>query len=464
MIKRLVSSQLRINMVSGVATSLLNTVVLAVGYPIYLHFLGYEQYGVWLVLSTVLTLAQLGNLGISQAVTKLIAEEYGRGDTSAIQKYTTTAIALLCLSGVLVLITIVAATGAIIPAFKLTDENATTVSWLLPYVGGLSIYVFVTEVLRGTLSGLGRMDLANEIQSLGGIVKMVVSVCLLVAGLEVKSLLIAAMASCLVVHATSWVCIRRIIPLRVLCAGNLDVGRARHLLQFGGGVFAGSLIDMLFNPFNKLILARYVGLAALPVYEIAQTGSMQVRRLIEAALRALMPEISRVGANATVEAKNRILQINHRARRVIVLLGVPAYASLIVFASPLLRAWLGSRFADVLPSIFRIMLLGTFLSLLCVPAYYTLMGLGRVRQCFLSHAIQGLLNIGVVGVIIPLNGTISLGMVALTVASAMGATSVYTIWQARRVMGEFDLGPGGGLSESLSDLRPARPCCANPRA
>jgi len=73
MIKKLFRSQLRINMASGVAATIINIAVLAVGYPIYLHFLGYEKYGVWLVLATVLSFAQLGNLGIGQAVMKLVA-------------------------------------------------------------------------------------------------------------------------------------------------------------------------------------------------------------------------------------------------------------------------------------------------------------------------------------------------------------------------------------------------------
>jgi hypothetical protein len=47
MIKRLFSSQLRINMFSGVAVTVVNTGVLAIAYPIYLNFLGYEKYGVW---------------------------------------------------------------------------------------------------------------------------------------------------------------------------------------------------------------------------------------------------------------------------------------------------------------------------------------------------------------------------------------------------------------------------------
>ena len=65
MIRRLFSNQLRINMVSGVVATVINVVDLVIAYPLYLHFLGYETYGVWLILATVLTFAQLGNLGIS---------------------------------------------------------------------------------------------------------------------------------------------------------------------------------------------------------------------------------------------------------------------------------------------------------------------------------------------------------------------------------------------------------------
>ena len=48
MIRKLFSSQLRINMVSGVVATVANVVALAIAYPIYLHILGYEKYGVWL--------------------------------------------------------------------------------------------------------------------------------------------------------------------------------------------------------------------------------------------------------------------------------------------------------------------------------------------------------------------------------------------------------------------------------
>ncbi len=53
---------------------------------------------------------------------------------------------------------------------------------------------------------------------------------------------------------------------------------------------------MLLSPFNKLMLSRYAGVDSIPVYEIAYTGSMRVRGLAEVGIRALMPEVSRLGA------------------------------------------------------------------------------------------------------------------------------------------------------------------------
>ena len=161
MFKRIFSSQLRINMVSGVAATASSAIILAIRYPLYLRFLGYEQYGVWLVLSTVLTFAQLGNLGVDHAVMKLVAEEHGRRNMVAVQEYVSSAVAILAVSGAAVLSLIITFRVPIIAVFKLSQENASHALWLVPCVGCLSVYVLIVQTLSATLSGLGRMDLVN---------------------------------------------------------------------------------------------------------------------------------------------------------------------------------------------------------------------------------------------------------------------------------------------------------------
>jgi O-antigen/teichoic acid export membrane protein len=432
MIKKLFSSQLRINMASGVVTTVVNTVVMVVSFPIYLHFLGYERYGVWLVLTAVLSFAQLGNLGIDQAVMKLVAEEHGRGDIEGVQRYITTAVALLCLSGIVVLIMILVFKTQIIAALNLTDENSEIASLLLPYIGCLSIYIFIVQAINASLSGLDRMDLANYIQSIGRIVAVTVAAILLYIGRGIESLLIGNIFSYVFIHIVSLICIWRIARIHLLRIDNLDSQRCRSLLRFGGTVFSGSVLNMFLSPFNKLMLSRYAGVSTIPVYEIAFRGSMQIRGFIETGLRALMPEISRISGNMTRYARDRIFQINRGAMKLIFLFGIPMYGVLITFAPLLLRVWLRDRFVESLPGVLRIMLVGTFLSLLGVPAYFTLMGIGHVRHNLVSHIIQSTFNAAIIIGCVLLFSTVSAGTIVFSVSSGMGLSTIYLIWRRRK--------------------------------
>ena len=432
MFKKLFSSQLRLNMASGVVVTVINAVALMTAFPIYLHFLGYEKYGVWLVLTTVLSFAQLGNLGISQAVMKLVAEEHGRGDIEGIQRYVTTGLALLCLSSSFVLIVILVFKTQIIAAFKLSDENAQTTLWLLPYIGILSIYVFIVQALNATLSGLGRMDLANYIQSLGRIVAVTVTVILLYYGRGIKSLLIGNTFSYMFIHIASLICIRRTARVRILRLRNLDFQRSKRILRFGSAVFGGSLIAMLFSPFNKLMLSRYAGVSAIPIFEIAFRGSMQVRGLVEAGLRALMPEISRISANMTRNAIDKISRTYRRGMKLIFLFGIPMYGILIIFIPLLLRLWLGEKLVETLPGTFRIMLVGTFISLLGVPAFYTIMGMGNVRFCFFSLVISSFINVVIVLMIVTFSRSLVVEYTAYSLLVAASGSTIYLFWQVAR--------------------------------
>ena len=152
------------------------------------------------------------------------------------------------------------------------------------------------------------MDLANWTRSGGRIAAVTTAGSLLYSGHGIESLLIGNALSYVFIHVVSLIFIWRIAHIRFLRISNLSGQSCKRLLSFGSGVFGSSLISMLLSPFNKLMLARYAGISSIPIYEIAFNGSMQVRALIEAGLRALMPEISRIGANMTSRARDRISQ------------------------------------------------------------------------------------------------------------------------------------------------------------
>jgi O-antigen/teichoic acid export membrane protein len=427
MFKKLFSSQLRINMLSGSATTIVNIIVMAIGYPIYLHFLGYEQYGVWLVLTTVLSFASLGNLGIGTAVMKLVAEEYGRKNIQGVQSYITTALVMLLLSGTIILLVLLILRHPIVASFKLNTENAYMVQWLLPYIGVLCIYSFFIQVFEATLSGLGHMDWANYIRTFSHVMQVLISGLLLASGQGIIGMLIGSIVSCIIIHILAVFCIRKIIRFNLLNTATINADSLKIMIKFGGTVFSGTLISMLLNPFNKLMLSRYAGVATLPVYEIAFTGAMYVRSLIEAGMRALLPEISHISSNLTHQAKEQMQNIYERSLNLILKYGTPIYAFLLLVAPFIFQFWFGKRYVETMPTSFRLMLVGSFLNLLGVPAYYTLMGTNKVSSCLVAHVIQSFINFILVIAIVIFVDNLNINQVVLATILGLGCSALYLI-------------------------------------
>ena len=182
------------------------------------------------------------------------------------------------------------------------------------------------------------------------------------------------------------------------------------------------------------MLSRYAGVSAIPIYEIAYRGSMEVRSLVEAGLRALMPEISRIGANMTTEAKDRIAAINKQSIKLILFAGASLFAVAFIFAGLLLKVWLGDKFVEILPYTLRIMLVASFASLVGVPAYYTHMGQGRVHHCFISHSILSLINVVVVIAYAIFSPEMIESRIYYAILLGQCGSTAYLVWQLYLVL------------------------------
>jgi len=90
--------QLNRNIFSGSITAAMGIVLSIISYPIYLHFLGANLYGLWIILSVVITFSAIGGLGIDDAIVKYVAQEYGKNNKENILKYISTSSILFSLS------------------------------------------------------------------------------------------------------------------------------------------------------------------------------------------------------------------------------------------------------------------------------------------------------------------------------------------------------------------------------
>ncbi len=431
-------------MASGVVTHGINLVVLAVMIPVCWNpdFLGKDLYGVWLALGAVIAFAQIGDLGVSHAVMKLIAEEQARGNSRGVGQYAATAVFILASTGLFILAVVLCFRSRIVGLYSFPEQLVPSASWLLPWIGGLSVYILLLQVMFATLSGLGRMDLANYAQTGGRMLAGVISILLLLFGQGLKSLLIANFASCVVTHIVVVLLIRRIAPIRLLNIRNVSYNSSRELLRLGSGIVGGGVAGMMLDPFNKFMLARFGGVSLVPVYDLAWRGCQQVRALGEVGLRALMPKFSEINADSGGASRLRITGLFQKTMKTMALFGGVFYLALFVFSSPLLRVWLREQFDPSVPVAFRILLVGSYFSLLGAVCFHLFMGQGRVLYVFLAKLIPACANVALVVAVTGWRGELTVEHLSVCFLIATLLSSGFLFWKAREYLFPFPRGAG----------------------
>lgn len=381
------SSQLRLNMLSGPIGVGIGIIASAVKFPLYIHFLGYEQYGVWLLLSTILTFAQMGLLGIGTAIVKLVAEEYAQNNHEAIHEYFMTALCMLMASGVVIVVTSILFRTQIILLLGLEGKNAELADSLLIYMVFFSIGVLAYEILNSILAGIGRLDISNYSQTALQIIPVPISIPLLLSGKGVESVFLANVFAYLIIFSVNFIKINRTVKIYRLDLTLCSMKRFQRMITFGSTVFLGYMLSMIVVPITKIVITRSIGVEGVPVFELAYRISKQVRSLFEVALRALMPEISNLSSCGSQKSIAKMDSIISKSYRLLFLGAPPLYIVISIFAGVIFKIWLGESFVPSIPNVFRVLLFVSFVSLIGVIPYYFNMGLGRVNRILIHHAL-----------------------------------------------------------------------------
>lgn len=384
--------QLKKNVLIGSAAAALNLAMVAVSYPVYLHFLGYERYGLWLVISTILAFSRIGDLGISQALSKLIAEARGKGDHKGSVLTIREALKILTLTA----LTIGATLQLVLPYFISPSHE---IHHLLPFLSLLAGLGILTEAFPGILSGIGRMDLGQSFVICARAAGMGLSILLLASGQGMASLVWGTLITYLCIIGSCWWVAHSHISL----LGPAAPIFRKQLLILGSQIMGGNGLSLFMHPLNRLLLAHYAGLAAVPIYDIAYRGAMQLRALLEAGLRALMPAYSELSGAAS----DQLFKLQQSALKFTRWGGAVIYLIVALGLDSFLRFWLATSYLPEITEAFMLTLTASYFSLLGVPLYYFAMGTGHIRHCFFTHLIQAAAHLVFLGTCIYFTGTLS---------------------------------------------------------
>jgi O-antigen/teichoic acid export membrane protein len=454
LVARMRSSQLNRNMGAGSAMALIGTCVSIVSYPIYLHYLGYHRYGLWLVLSVIVSVAQLGNLGIPWALMKLVAEDHGRSDWDGVRTYINLGCGIILAFGLVFVVIVTALRHSVLVWFKLSGADADSVFTLLPYVALLSLLVLLFSTFNSALGGLGRMDRGSYNETFVQILVVAFSAFFLYMGLDLRGMLLGAFLGYLAAQVVSFFQVQRMMPVPLLVRTQVSRHRLRQLLGTGGWILTSGGFAVMFLPFTRLMLSRYAGLEAVAVNDMCWNGSMRVRSVFDAACRPMMPELSGLQANGERNLARRIRSVDRKAFLINLGIALPVFAVLMIAVNPLLHLWLHRSFNPLLPSTFRIALVGAFASLLGSSAFYMLIGLGNARHSTYAAGIQFVVNAVLLSAIAFWNKQISVQEAALAFTIAAICSTLYLRARMSAAIRDPRRSNDGAQSEGMKPARP----------
>lgn len=386
------------NLLYSIAGSVLPMIVALVTVPIYLETIGEARFGVLAIIWLAAGFFGIFDLGLGRACAQRIASL--RGDNRQVASVVHSALLTSLVFGALACLVI----WPFAPGFiglMTGDSGMPDHEWqgAAPWAVLLLPVIAVSSVYSGILQGFERFLALNAIGVLGTVLYLVLPLLAATAyGAELPILVAAvlvARTTCLALLAVasrkSW---------RGQAMQGFSVVEAARLLSFGGWVSVSSLISPLMVVLDRMLIALTSGPVAVTHYTVPFQVAQRTTVFSGAVANTLFPRF----ASATAEDERVMAQMGIK---LVVLVTTPVMAALVLFASPLLEAWISADMAMHATLVAQLILLAFWVNGLAMIPFGRLQALGRPRRIAVIHALEllpycaclyaALVSFGVVG-------------------------------------------------------------------
>ena len=373
--------------------------------PYFVHTLGTEIYGHWMLLTATVAFGGILNAGTSVAVIKEVSAGFGRQGDRKIEHTVRSALAIAIMSGG-VLATMIGLVFVFLGETlfaKMGDQSLVLLTGIV--AAGLGWMEQVENVFVSALKGAEHFGRAAGIEMAGKTVQIIVAV----MGISVWPSL-AAVYICLVVVGMLRLAVKAwaakiSLGLSSLRPDGIDASKLVEYARWGWLQGAGGV---LFSVADRMLIGSFLGAASLTHYSIATQLAQQIHGLSAAAFSVVAPKVSRrISLDPGVSLRNiakLAMSANFVASSVLAL-------SLLVFGKDILSFWLGGSEAEASAQVLRYLAVAYWLLAINVSPHYILLGMGRIRIVSIINLAAGIVSLLAMVVLAD-----SFGLVGLAVA------------------------------------------------
>jgi len=341
--------------------------------PYLIHGLGSARFGVLSIAWMVIGYFSIFDFGLGRALTKMIAEQLGRGDAKAIPPLFWTGMSIMMCAGVIGSIVVGLLSENIVFSWLNIDAALKQETLSTFYILAFSIpFVIATTGFRGVLEAHQQFAIVNIIRVPLGLLTFLGPLAVLPFSNSLDSIVMVLLIGRIVgAYVYYHFCVKTVPSIKDHI--SVDRSMARPLLSYGGWMTIGNVIGPMMVYLDRFLIGSVLTMTAVSYYVAPYEVVTKLWMIPTGLIGVLFPAFSTMLSSD----KDKAALYFHRAVNIIFYLMFPVFLLVNLFAYQGIEVWLGSKFAEHSTVVMQWLSIGVFINCIGRVPFVLIQSAGR---------------------------------------------------------------------------------------
>jgi O-antigen/teichoic acid export membrane protein len=334
------------NTISSYGRDIVDTVAFLILIPFMIVKLGKENFGLWSLIWSFLSIFDLADLGFAASVIKYVADARGRNDMERLKRIICTLFWIYVFLGCIVMIGISSSLLVFNRIFEIPSDKADVANAVLIILGLRSAMYLPLGLFRGVLVGFQKMNAANVYKAISNLLYLVMAVIFLTLKPDLRVLAAVNLITSILPMFAMMLHCRMITSTFSINPRHFDRSLVKELSSFSIYFSLTQMAGMIATRADAMVIKLFLPLEMVGIYSVGMRLSEKATQFCSHLTRALTPVFAELhGAN---EQAN-IRAVHYRGTKLTVAFATPLLLGLAILAHPLILAWTGPDFLLAVP-------------------------------------------------------------------------------------------------------------------
>jgi O-antigen/teichoic acid export membrane protein len=355
--------------------------------PYLLLRLGRQDFGIWILALTIVSMSQLVSFGSGIAATKHVSADLGAGKGPQAIETIRAALAVATVGGLAACISFWLFAGQIATTFFAKMGSADALIPVLSLCGLAAAVQEIDNVFVGVMRGAERFDLCAKAEVPVRVAMGCVLAFLAERSASVQMLLLVLIAMMLLKAILKGWQVASLFQDKSCCWPSFNLAPVRRVLRFGAWQWLQTAGTVFFSAADQLLVGGLLGGAALSRYSVCLQIGQYVHMLPSAMMQVIFPRLSALGEKIDSGRGNEILRLTTTlAVGISLALGLP----IILMSRVILTLWIGADFAAANYLLLIVLVIVHITLAFNIAPYFVLLASGRPARSATLVLIAGM--------------------------------------------------------------------------